>query len=384
VVMVQDGRIAAAGSAEAVKVPAGVRMIHAEGRSLLPGLWEMHAHYSGVEFGPALLAAGVTTARDCGGEFEFLTTVRSKIDRDHALGPKLLLAGLIDSGGPLGFGYVDVKTPEEAVAAVDMYADAKFEQIKVYTQIQPDVLKGISAEAHKRGMTVTGHVPAAVNAFEGIADGMDQINHLQFVTRAMVPEGHTGPVDLDSKRAQEMIALLKEKHIVVDPTLGWGEMAGHPKSMDVASFEPGIKAAPYTLSSKFRALGVPAADEAKFNERMKTNLEVVGALYRAGVTIVPGSDTGLLGYGLDRELELYVQAGMTPMAAIQSATIVAARVMKLDRETGSVEVGKRADLVLVEGNPLEHISDIRRVVSVVANGRMYDSKKLGRSVGFNR
>jgi imidazolonepropionase-like amidohydrolase len=384
IVMVRDGRITAAGSTETVKVPAGVRVIHAEGRSLLPGLWEMHAHYSGVEFGPALLAAGVTTARDCGGEFEFLTTVRSKIDRDHALGPKLLLAGLIDSGGPLAFGYVDVKTPEEAVAAVDMYADAKFEQIKVYTQIQPDVLKAISAEAHKRGMTVTGHVPAAVDAFGGVADGMDQINHLQFVTRAMVPEGHTGPVDLESKRAQEMIALLKEKQIVVDPTVGWGEMAGHPKSEDVASFEPGIKAAPYTLSSKFRALGVPAADEAKFNERMKTNLEVVGALYRAGVPIVPGSDTGLLGYGLDRELELYVQAGMTPMAAIQSATIVAARVMKQDGESGSIEVGKRADLVLVEGNPLEHISDIRRVVSVVSDGRMYDSKRLGRSVGFNR
>jgi imidazolonepropionase-like amidohydrolase len=384
IVMVRDGRITAAGSAETVRVPAGVRVIHAEGKSLLPGLWEMHAHYSGVEFGPALLAAGVTTARDCGGEFEFLTTVRSKIDRDHALGPKLLLAGLIDSGGPLAFGYVDVKTPEEAVAAVDMYADAKFEQIKVYTQIQPDVLKAISAEAHRRGMTVTGHVPAAVNAFDGIADGMDQINHLQFVTRAMVPEGHTGPVDLESKRAQEMITLLKEKQTVVDPTLGWGEMAGHPKSVDVASFEPGINAAPFTLSSKFRALGVPAADEAKFHERMETNLKVVGALYRAGVTIVPGSDTGLLGYGLDRELELYVQAGMPPMAAIQSATIVPARVMKLDREVGSIEVGKRADLILVQGNPLEHISDIRRVVSVVANGRMYDSKKLGRSVGFHR
>jgi imidazolonepropionase-like amidohydrolase len=384
VVMVRDGRITAAGSAETVRVPAGVRVIHAEGKSLLPGLWEMHAHYSGVEFGPALLAAGVTTARDCGGEFEFLTTVRSKIDRDHALGPKLLLAGLIDSGGPLAFGYVDVKTPEEAVAAVDMYADAKFEQIKVYTQIQPDVLKAISAEAHRRGMTVTGHVPAAVNAFDGIADGMDQINHLQFVTRAMVPEGHTGPVDLESKRAQEMITLLKEKQTVVDPTLGWGEMAGHPKSVDVASFEPGINAAPFTLSSKFRALGVPAADEAKFHERMETNVKVVGALYRAGVTIVPGSDTGLLGYGLDRELELYVQAGMPPMAAIQSATIVPARVMKLDGEVGSIEVGKRADLILVQGNPLEHISDIRRVVSVVANGRMYDSKKLGRSVGFSR
>lgn len=384
VVVVRDGIIVAAGRAGAVKVPAGVRVVHAEGQSLLPGLWEMHSHYSGVEFGPALLAAGVTTARDCGGEFEFLTTVRRKIDREHALGPRLLLAGLIDSGGPLAFGYVDVKTPAEAVEAVDAYADAKFEQIKVYTQIQPDVLKAISAEAHGRGMTVTGHVPAAINAFDGIADGMDQINHLQFVTRAMTADGSPGPVDLQSERAQKLIALLKEKNIVVDPTLSWGEMAGHPKNVDAASFEPGINAAPYTLSSKFRALGVPAGDEAKFYERMESNLKVVGTLYRAGVTIVPGSDTGLLGYGLDRELELYVQAGMSPMAAIQSATIVSARVMKLDGESGSIEVGKRADMVLVEGNPLEKISDIRRVISVVANGRMYDSKSLGRSVGFVR
>jgi hypothetical protein len=187
-VIVRDGRITAVGAMGTIHIPVGMRVIHAEGRSLLPGLWEMHSHYSGVEFGPALLAAGVTTARDCGGESEFLTTVRSKIDKDHALGPKLLLAGLIDSGGPLGFGYVNVQTPTEGVEAVDAYADAKFDQIKVYTQIQPDVLKAITAEAHTRGLTVTGHVPAAINTFDAIADGMDQINHLQYVTRAIVPD----------------------------------------------------------------------------------------------------------------------------------------------------------------------------------------------------
>jgi imidazolonepropionase-like amidohydrolase len=129
---------------------------------------------------------------------------------------------------------------------------------------------------------------------------------------------------------------------------------------------------------------VPAEEAAKFRERMETNRKVLHALYEAGVPIVAGSDTGLIGYGLDRELELYVQAGMSPMAAIQSATIVSARAMKMATETGSIEVGKRADLVLVDGNPLTNISDIRRVVSVVKNGEMYDSKALGRSVGFNR
>ncbi|HEX3569894.1 MAG TPA: amidohydrolase family protein, partial [Acidobacteriaceae bacterium] len=111
---------------------------------------------------------------------------------------------------------------------------------------------------------------------------------------------------------------------------------------------------------------------------------VIGALYRAGVPIVAGSDTGLIGYGLDRELELYVQAGMTPMQAIQTATIVSARVMKLEKDSGSIEPGKRADLLLVAGDPLQDIKNLRRVSKVIANGRMFDSRKLGRGVGFSR
>jgi imidazolonepropionase-like amidohydrolase len=386
-VLIRDGRIVYAGAAGSAAIPSGARIIHAEGKSLLPGLWEMHVHYSGVEFGPAMLAAGITTTRDCGGEFEFLTAVRHAIDAEHQLGPRMLLAGLIDSGGPLAFGAVDVKSPADAIHVVDTYADAHFDQIKVYTQLQPDVLRAISAEAHKRGMTVTGHVPAAVNSFEGIADGMDMINHLQFVTRTMLPDGSKDPftlATLDTDRARKLIALLVEKQIVVDPTLGWGEMAGHPKSIATETFEPGVNAAPFPLASRFRNIGTAGLDEAKFRERMDTNIKVVGALFKAGVPIVPGFDTGLIGYGLDRELELYVQAGMTPLQAIQSATIVSARVMHHDSDSGTIEVGKRADLVLIDGNPLANISDLRKVDSVVTNGTIYSSKALGHTVGFNR
>ena len=109
-----------------------------------------------------MLTAGVTTARDCGGEFEFLVAVRKAIDKQHLLGPHLVMAGLIDGGGPAAFGAVTAETPAEGVADVDFYANAGFEQIKVYTQMQPDVLKAVAAEAHRRGMTVTGHVPPAV------------------------------------------------------------------------------------------------------------------------------------------------------------------------------------------------------------------------------
>jgi imidazolonepropionase-like amidohydrolase len=382
-VVVRDGRIVAAGSRASVALPAGIRVISAKGQSLLPGLWEMHSHYSGVEFGPALLAAGVTTARDCGGEFGFLTAVRRKLNRENALGPRLLMAGLIDSGGILGFGAVDAETPAQGVTAVDRYADAGFEQIKVYTQLKPDVLKAISAEAHRRGLTVTGHVPAAVDAFGGIEAGMDQINHLQFVTRPMQGADGKGPIDLSSDRAKQLIALMKAHQTVIDPTEGWGEMGSHPKTVPAASFEPGLKAAPFYLATKFEALGGPT-DEARFNQRMATSGRVIKALYDAGIPIVAGSDTGLIGYGIDRELELYVQAGLPPIAAIQTATLGAARAMKLDKDSGSIEVGKRADLLLVNGDPLANISDLRRVTKVVRNGRLYDSLALGRSVGFHR
>ena len=115
---------------------------------------------------------------------------------------------------------------------------------------------------------------------------------------------------------------------------------------------------------------------------MAQTLAVIGALHKAGVPIVPGSDTGLVGYGLHREIELYVRAGMTPMQAIQSATIVSARSMKLDRESGTIEPGKRADLILVDGDPLTDIRLLRRVRRVVANGRVFDATALWRSVGF--
>jgi imidazolonepropionase-like amidohydrolase len=116
---------------------------------------------------------------------------------------------------------------------------------------------------------------------------------------------------------------------------------------------------------------------------MAESRAVIGALHKAGIPIVAGSDTGLIGHGLHRELELYVEAGMTPLEAIQTATTVAARAMNLAEDSGSIEPGKRADLILVDGNPLENISNIRKVSHVVTNGRIYDSAKLWQSVGFH-
>ena len=383
VVLVRDGRIAAAGPRGKVSIPSGTRIVDGKGKNLLPGLWEMHIHFSGVEFGPALLAAGITTARDCGGEFDYLVAQRDAVEKRGALGPRLLLAGLVDAGGIKAFGHVTAETPEEGRAVVQRYHAAGFQQIKLYTFLTPDVIKAICDEAHRLGMTVTGHVPQVFNAFQGVEAGMDMINHLNYVTTVMrAPGGGRGPIDVNSDAAQKAILFFKEHRTVVDPTAGWGEMASHSKEVDVASFEPGILKSPFVLDSKFRGMGGNTTAE-QMKTRMAQTVAAIGALHKAGVTIVPGSDTGLVGYGLLRELELYVQAGMTPMEAIQCATIVSARAMKLDRDSGTVEAGKRADLILVDGNPLANIGDLRKVTMVVTDGRLYSSAKLWQSVGFH-
>jgi imidazolonepropionase-like amidohydrolase len=390
VVVVRDNRIVSVGARASVPLPRGVQTIDGHGQTLLPGLWEMHTHASGVEFGPAHLGAGITTVRDCGGEFDYLVAVRDAIEKKQAIGPRTLMAGLIDAGGARAFGHVTAETPDEGRAAVDRYHAAGFEQIKLYTYLAPDVIKAIAAEAHRLGMTVTGHVPQAVTTMQGIEAGMDQINHLQYVTsmlRAPAPAGQTGrgggPIDLQSDTAKQAIQFLLDHHTVVDPTASWGEMGSHSREVDVATFEPGILKAPAVLDAKFRGMeSATAADQ--WRARTAQGLATVEALHKAGVPIVAGSDTGLVGWGLHREIELYVQAGFTPLEAIQSATIVPARAMGLDKDTGTIEVGKRADLILVDGDPLKDILALRNVTRVVTNGRMYDAGALWQSVGFKR
>jgi imidazolonepropionase-like amidohydrolase len=383
VVIVRDGRIAAAGARATTPIPRGMATVDAKGKTMLPGLWEMHTHYSGVEFGPASLAAGITTARDCGGEFDYLVAQRDAIAKNNAIGPRLLLAGLVDAGGMKAFGHVTADTPDEGRAVVNRYHAARFQQIKLYTFLQPDVITAITTEAHRLGMTVTGHVPQVFNAFEGIAAGMDQINHLNYIATIMRAPGapRDQAPDIDSPTARKAIAFLKEHHTVVDPTASWSEMGGHSKEVNVETFEPGIAKAPFILDVKFRGMGGNTT-AAQMQQRTATNLAIIGALHKAGVTIVPGSDTGLVGYGLIRELELYVEAGMSAMDAIQTATIVSARAMNLDKDSGTIEAGKRADLILIDGNPLANFSDIRKVSQVIANGRLYDTGKLRESVGF--
>jgi imidazolonepropionase-like amidohydrolase len=392
-VVIEKGRITAAGLRAQVKVPSGAKEIDARGKFILPGLWDMHAHFEQVEWGPVYLAAGATTVRDVGNEFEFITAVRDAVAAGRGLGPRLFLAGVVDGSGPLQLGVERVDTPEQARMWVHRYHDAGFQQMKIYSSAKLEELKAVTSEAHKLGMTVTGHVPEGIDTYQAIEAGQDQINHLQYVaammrdpspkdaSRADRLKANAG-IDVNSEKAKSAIRFLLQHHTVLDPTLAIYEFFSASTARPPASFEPGVNKTAPELAAQLTDVGPPSPDTPLMERINAKNLEILGALHKAGVPIVAGTDQTVPGHSLYREIELYVQAGFTPMEAIQAATIVPARVMGVNQEVGTIEIGKRADVILLDANPLDSIRNIRSVKYVITDGTMYDCAELWRSVGF--
>ncbi len=370
VVLVRDGRIADAGSRAAVTVPDGVPTVDVSGKTLVPGLWDMHTHVTQIEWAPVYLASGVTTVRDMGNEFEFITVLRDAIASKRALGPRLLLAGLVDGPGPNAFGVYYAATPDEAKQVVGKYHDAGFQQIKIYSLITPALVEAICAEAHRLGMTVTGHVPNGMTIDQAATAGMDQIAHLAI-------RGEAG-----SDEVNRVIGVLRDRKTVIDPTQSWNELLGHAAGTPIAAFQPGVEKIPPPLNRLFSNAGTAGIDAAAARARLERGLRIVKALHEAGVPVVAGTDEGIPGHSVHREIELYVEAGLTPLEALQAATIVPARAMKLDAELGTIEKGKRADMVVLNANPLERIQNIRSARWTIVDGRVYDTQALWRSVRF--
>jgi imidazolonepropionase-like amidohydrolase len=369
-IVVRDGRIESVGPLASVPIPPGVQTVDLTGKTVVPGLWDMHTHVTQIEWAPVYLAAGVTTARDMGNEFDFITALRDAVAAKRAAGPRLLLAGLVDGSGPNAFGVQYADTPDEAKAAVAKYHDAGFEQMKIYSLIKPPIVEAITAEAHRVGMTATGHVPNGMTIVQAAEAGMDQVAHLAI-------RGEAGSDDV-----HRTIAVLKERKTVIDPTQSWNELLGHAAGTPVSAFQPGIDKVPPPLNRIFSNAGAAGIDAATARARVERGLRIVKALLDAGVPVVVGTDEGVPGHSVHREIELYVEAGFTPMQALQAATIVPARAMKLDRELGTLEKGKRADMVVLNANPLDNIRNIRSVRWTISDGRVYDAAALWKSVRF--
>ncbi len=380
------------------KIPAGAQVIDASGQSLLPGLWDMHVHLS-EDDGLLDIANGITTVRDLANDTDKLLAMRKSFEEGTAIGPRVIMAGIIDGKGPFaGPTKVLVDTPEEARAAVDNYKKLGYVQIKIYSSVKPELVPVIVAEAHKLGLRVSGHVPAFMTAEQAVRDGFDELQHANFIflnflydkvqdtrtpARFTAVAQNAPDIDLHSERVQQFIHLLRERGTCVDPTLDAFEnmfvaRAGQmsPTYAEVADRLP-VQVRRQFLTG---GLPIPAGMDQRYRAAFRAMLNLVAELYRDGIPIEAGTDQ-MAGFSLHRELELYVEAGIPAPKVLQLATLGAARIMKRDREVGSIAPGKLADLVLVDGDPAANIRDIRRVRTVVKNGVVYDATELDRALG---
>ena len=316
------------------------------------------------------------------------------------LGPHIVPAGFLEGDSPFAArgGFV-IKNLQEAKDAVDWYAEHGYPQLKIYNSFPKEILRETVAYAHSRGMRVSGHVPAFLRAQEVVEQGFDEIQHINqvmlnfFVTpttdtrtleRFYLVAEKTAGLNFDSRPVQDFIALLQKQPTVIDTTLGTFDFLrqrdGDVPQVLAAVFEH----LPIDVQRGRRVgqMKIPdAATAARYEKSYAKMIEFVGRLYRAGIPLVAGTDE-MAGFVLQRELELYVQAGLTPSQALQVATWNAAKYSRTLSDRGTIEPGKRADLVLIDGDPTQNIADIRRVALVITQGKIAVPSEIDRELGI--
>ena len=395
-VFVSGNRIRSIGPSGRISAPSEAEVIDAAGKTLLPGLWDMHAHVDAVD-GLLNLASGVTTVRDLGNDTDTLLARRKRIEDGKEIGTRIVLAGIIDSAGPYqGPTKVLVSTEQQARAAVNDYKRLGFVQIKIYSSVKPELVPAIIDEAHKNGMRVSGHIPAEMTAAQCVELGYDEIQHANFLMLNFMPDVKNtntpsrfvevakrgADLDLTSPEMRSFIKSLKDHHVVLDPTLSVFEARFTSAGEIPRGFAPIAKRLPTQVRRGLLSSGLtpPPGMEGRYQQSFARMLELVGMVYRSGIPIEEGTDS-MPGFSLHREFELDVQAGIPARKVLQNATLNAARIMHLDRDLGSIRPGKLADLTLVNGDPVANISDIRKTALVVKDGVAYKPAELFSAVG---
>ncbi|PKP87452.1 MAG: amidohydrolase [Alphaproteobacteria bacterium HGW-Alphaproteobacteria-17] len=402
-VLARDGKIAAIGAAGKLKAPRGARVIDGSGKTLVPGIWDSHLHIGDDWSVLSNMANGITSFRSPGTTFDRAVDATKRRAAGTLLMGEPFISVIIDKKDPLAAQGAEVVSSEaETIAAVRRVKDAGLWGIKFYTSMNPAWIAPAAAEAHKLGLHVHGHVPATMKPSEAVAAGYDELTHLNFVVmesmpRDVIDKSNTrqrmeGParyfkdVDLDAPPMAGFIADLAKRKTLVDPTIVIFEgMLTQDGGKPHPAYAPymGI-VSPVIERSNFTAGGYPLVEGLTRDDYRKSYakmVELVGRLHKAGVPIVAGTD----GWGIElvRELEIYHQAGFTPAEALQSATIIPARVVGADKRTGSIAVGKEADMVLVDGDPSTDLGALRRVVTVVSDGYVMDADELRQAAGFS-
>jgi hypothetical protein len=390
-VLVRKGMIVAVGPATSIEVPDGSMVIDGTGRTLMPGLIDMHVHVWDEAELPAYLAHGVTTVRNASG-MPFHLEFKKQIASGELIGPRLVTTGpILNSPGPNAqVNHQMVEGAAEAREAVRKQHEQGYRRLKVYSNLTRESYEAIRDEASSLNMSIMGHTPEGVREsgiphtkpfnipfLEVIDDGFVTIEHVESIV------WHALMDDLDDSKARILAKQIANAGVAVDPTL-----IAHRNLIEVArsngdflnregvdTLNPFITEIEQELFTYWSAQ--PADVRQDFD---RFYLRVVKIFHEEGVTLVAGTDAGIFtnipGQSLIRELGLYVVAGLTPYEALKTSTLNAANVLDLKERLGQVKQGFVADLIILDGNPVEDIQHLQNLSGVITGGRWIDEKGL--------
>ena len=413
-VVVRGDTVVAVAPSGGIVVPRGSRVIDARGKYLIPGLWDMHAHIGDAgELALRLYAAsGVTGVRDAGGDLDSLLAWRTRIARGEILGPRLVVAGpQLDSvAWPDSSIHqqwrIVVRDSAEGAAAVARLDAAGVDYIKVHN-LGAAAYAGIAAESRRRGIAFGGHVPDLVTTEQAVEGGQRSLAHswgwmldassrrdelrasLRLAAARAPGEEPAGRgmdtwradslarLSIDTAHASALFEYLASREVWVTPTLAT-ERAFWLATEDSVRDDPRLRYLPVALRSGVEGTDTshpPQSVQLERRRALRRHLDLIGEMHRHGVKLLAGTDLGYAyvvpGFSVHDELSLFVQAGLSPMAALQTATRNVGDYLG-DATVGTIAVGSRADLVLLDADPLADIRNVRRIAAVVLQGRLLD------------
>jgi imidazolonepropionase-like amidohydrolase len=358
----------------------GARRVDGRGKFLIPGLWDMHAHHqmTGEASLPLFVANGVTGTRDMGADLDFILRLRERSSSGQVLGPRIVAAGPILDDRPADWPYrLTVRTGEDARKAVQLLKQQGVDFIKVHDRTPPEAYQAIADEAKRLGLTLAGHLPRGITFEAAAAAGQRTIEHLAGLRMF---NQCSGGQTYSAEKCQTFFEWLARSGMWQAPTLvNWrtmftlGTPDGDAEQDHLAYASPGLLE---FLALNRKMSNVSAEAVRGLVAATDAMAVAVADMQKAGVGILAGCDGMVAGFCLHYELRLFVKGGMPAVAALQSATINAARSLGLEKVHGTVDAGKRADLVLLNANPLDDIANVSRIHAVVINGRLLDRAEL--------
>lgn len=400
-VLIADGKVARVGPAGSIRATKDMTVIDGRGRTLLPGLWDSHQHVGDDWNLLQNVATGMTNYRSPGSSIEDAQSIFKRRAAGDLLAPDGKVSVIIDKKDPLAAqGALTVSSAAEAVAAVQKIKAAGMWGVKFYTSMDPAWIAPAAAEAHRLGLHVHGHVPARMRPLDAVRAGYDEVTHINFILMQAMPQDVVdkantaarleGPaqygkdLNLDSPELRAFYAELAKRKTIIDPTLTvWEPLLTSDGSTVPPEYAAYTDVAPPSVARGWKIGGYPlfaGLTRADFRKSFGKMVEVVGRLHKAGVPIVAGTD----GWGLElvRELELYQEAGLTNAEALQTATIVPARMVGMADRVGMIAPGKTADIILVEGDVEQNIGNLRHVHTVFLDGYRLSGDALRKASGL--